>query len=87
MIGPHFPRSLSIPIVSSPPKTSFSLTPNFILKDFFGLDQAFLHLVKVLILPFHAFDLTFWDFVLKILGFFKIDEVIVKFLGWNLYFF
>ena len=57
-------------------------------QGFFGLDQVFLHLGRVLILlfhAFHAFDLTFWDF-LKILGFFKINEVIVKFLGWVLYF-
>ena len=86
--GSHFSRSLSILIAFSPPKTSLShskLHP----QGFFDLDQVFLHLVRVLILlfhAFHAFGRTFWDF-LKILGFFKIDEVIVKFLGWNLYFF
>ena len=85
--GSHFSRSLSILIAFSPPKTSLShskLQP----QGFFDLDQVFLHLVRVLILlfhAFHAFGLTFWDF-LKILGFFKIDEVIVKFLGWVLYF-
>ena len=36
-----------------------------------------------LIMHFISFDLTFWDFW-KILGFFKIDEVFVKFLVWAL---
>ena len=72
----HFSRSLSTVSALSTFQTSLfhsKLHP----QGFFNLDQVFLHLVRVLILLFHAFDLTFWDF-LKILGFFKIDEVFVK---------
>ena len=73
----HFPWSLLTVLCLFTSQTSLShskLHP----QGFVSLDQVFLHLVRVLILLFHAFDLTFWDF-LKILGFSKLMKLLWNF--------
>ena len=76
----HFARSLSISLDSSPPKTSLTHSKP-LPQGFFGLDQVYLHLVRVLIPFFHAFHFflpNFWG-LMKNLGFFKIKEVFANF--------
>ena len=63
-----------------------SHTPNFISKRFSALIKFFFtwQVSETLIfMHFMIFNLSFRVFE-KVLGFFKIDEVIVKFLGWFL---
>ena len=67
-------------VVFSPKHSLLSLKS--VLKGFFKLHQAFLHEVSFYSLAFHAFMFLkprFWDFFKKKLGFFKIDEILLKF--------
>ena len=68
-------------LVFSPPKT-LSLTPNLIPKCFSSFFKFFSSLGKVLLSHFHEYHISkprFWGFR-TILGFFKIDDFLLKFL-------
>ena len=75
-----FSRSLSLDTsVFSPPK-SLSLTPNHFSSDFQAFSRFFFNFMH-----FHVLKPRFWGFW-KILGFFKIDEFLLKFgMGFSLH--
>ena len=76
--------SLSIASCSLFPNLSHSLQTSS--SRFFKPLLVFLHLVNfesLIFMHFHVLKPRFWGFW-KILGFFKIDELLLKFLGWVL---
>ena len=78
--GSHFHRSLSRYFSVSLPKT-LSSHSKLVSQGFFKVFQVFLYLVSFQSFFIHAFHVLkprFWSFW-KILGFFKIDELSLKF--------
>ena len=84
--GSHFHRSLSRYFSVFSPKT-LSSHSNLGSQGFFKVFQVFLYLVSFQSFFIHAFHVLkprFWSFW-KILGFFKIDELLLKFwIGFSL---
>ena len=79
------PRSLSTDFSLFTSQTHFSLS-KLHSQEIFGLKIIFLHLVCWFLPLSYAFHIVlpnFWDFW-STLGFFKINEVFVQFLGWVL---